>query len=154
MAIGVGEMAPDFTLKGHDDKEHTLSEYRGRPVVLAFYPLDFSPVCSDEHACFVEDRSSFNELDAVVLGISVDSAWAHKAFAAKFGIDYPLLADFQPRGAVAEKYGVFLADKGIADRATFVVDPEGKIAYAKNHGIPNVPEVKDILEALKKAKAA
>lgn len=151
MALEIGAPAPDFTLKGNDDKEHTLSEYRGKPVVLAFYPLDFSPVCSNEHACFVEDMSKFNDAQAQVLGISVDSAWAHKAFAEKLGITYPLLADFQPRGAVAEKYDLFLGDKGISNRATVIVDKDGKIAFVKVHGVPNQRDDAEILEALAKA---
>ncbi|RMG15891.1 MAG: hypothetical protein D6729_11800, partial [Deltaproteobacteria bacterium] len=86
MPIEKGQPAPDFTLVDQDGNEHTLSQYRGKPVVLIFYPLDFSPVCSKEHACLVEDLSKFNELDAVVLGISVDSNWCHKAFAEAKGI--------------------------------------------------------------------
>ena len=150
MAIEIGQVAPDFTLKGNDDKEHSLSSYRGKPVVLAFYPLDFSPVCSKEHACFVEDYSKFNDVHAQVLGISVDSVWAHKAFAEKMGIKYPLLADFQPRGAVAATYGLFLADKGITERATVIVDGEGKVAYVKVHGIPNAREDAELLAELAK----
>jgi len=150
MAIEIGQSAPDFTLKGSDDQEHTLSGYQGKPVVLAFYPLDFSPVCSKEHACFKEDMGRFNELGAVVLGISVDSVWAHKAFAASAGISYPLLADFQPRGKVAGLYGLFLEEKGITDRATVIVDREGKVAYFKSHGVPNARDDEELLAALAK----
>ncbi|RMF30814.1 MAG: peroxiredoxin [Chloroflexi bacterium] len=146
--LKVGDPAPDFTLPGHDDQTYRLSDFRGRPVVLAFYPLDFSPVCSQEHACFVEDMSRLNALDAQVLGISVDSVWAHKAFAQKMGITYPLLADFHPKGEVARKYGVYLEDKGIAARTTFVVDAEGRIAHIQQNEILQVPDVGEIVDAL------
>ncbi len=113
MPIAVGQHAPDFTLKDQSQKEVKLADFAGkRNVVLMFYPLDFSPVCTNEHACVVNDMKQFEKLDAQVLGLSVDSAWAHKAFADKMGISYPLLADFNPRGAVADKFGVYLADKG------------------------------------------
>src|SRR5579863_9701335 len=110
----VGQTAPDFSLKDQYDKEVKLSDFAGKKrVVLIFYPLDWSPVCTKEHACFVNDMKRFEQLDAQVLGLSVDSVWSHKAYAEKMGIQYPLLADFHPRGAVAEKYGAYLADKGI-----------------------------------------
>src|ERR1700741_4016426 len=127
MAIAVGQAAPDFSLKDQNQKDIKLSDYHGRNVVIVFYPLDFSPVCTNEHACFVNDLKQFESLDAQVLGLSVDSAWAHKAFAEKMGITYPLLADFNPRGAVGEKYGVYLADKGIIGRASFSSNKSGKV---------------------------
>src|SRR5262249_9402373 len=92
-----GDLAPDFTLKGHDDKEYTLSNYRGRKVVLIFYPFDFSPVCTKEHACVRDDLKGFQNAGAQVFGISVDSGWSHKAFAKEMGLGYPLLSDFNPR---------------------------------------------------------
>ncbi len=147
--IHKGAQAPDFTLKGHDDKEYKLSDFRGKPVVLAFYPLDFSPVCSKEHACFVDDLSQFNSLNAQVFGISVDSVWAHKAFAEKLKIQYPLLADFHPKGAVASKYGLYLDEKGITARATVVIDKEGKVADVKVQEIPQQRNNADILNVLK-----
>src|ERR1700731_5054511 len=129
MAISVGAAAPDFTLKDQSQKEVKLSEFQGKKnVVLIFYPLDWSPVCSNEHACFVNDLKQFEKLNAQVLGLSVDSVWSHKAFADKMGIQYPLLSDFQPRGAVAEKFGFYLADKGITGRAVVIIDKDGKIA--------------------------
>ena len=153
MAISVGAAAPDFTLKDQSQKEVKLSEFQGnKNVVLIFYPLDWSPVCTNEHTCLVNDMKRFDELDAQVLGISVDSAWSHKAFAEKMGIKYPLLADFQPRGAVAEKYGVFLADKGITGRAIAIIDRSGKIAWFKNYDIPTLPDIQEVSEALAKVK--
>src|ERR1700693_1534009 len=112
MAISVGAVAPDFVLKDQNQKEVKLSDFKGKKnVVMVFYPLDWSPVCTNEHACIVNDMKKMESLNAQVLGLSVDSAWSHKAYAEKMGIGYPLLADFQPRGAVAEKYGMYLADK-------------------------------------------
>jgi peroxiredoxin len=153
MAISVGTAAPDFVLKDQSQKEVKLSDFKGKKnVVMVFYPLDWSPVCTNEHACLVNDMKRFEQLDAQVLGLSVDSAWSHKAFAEKMGITYPLLADFQPRGAVAEKYGVYLADKGITGRAIAIVDRGGKIAWIKNYDIPTVPDVKEVSEALANVK--
>ena len=153
MAISVGAAAPDFTLKDQSQKEVKLSEFQGKKnVVLIFYPLDWSPVCTNEHTCLVNDMRRFDELDAQVLGISVDSAWSHKAFAEKMGIKYPLLADFQPRGAVGEKYGVFLAEKGITGRSIIIVDRPGKIAWLKNYDIPTLPDIKEVSDALAKVK--
>jgi peroxiredoxin len=97
---------------------------------------------------------SFATLDAEVLGVSVDSVWSHKAYAEKMGIKYSLLADFQPRGAMAEKYGVFLADKGITGRAIVIVNKAGKIAWVKNYDIPVVPDLKEVAGALQQVKAA
>jgi peroxiredoxin (alkyl hydroperoxide reductase subunit C) len=149
MPIAVGQPAPDFALKDQSQKEIKLSDFAGkRNVVLVFYPLDFSPLCSNEHACFVNDLKQFESLDAQVLGLSVDSVWAHKAFAEKLGVTYPLLADFLPRGAVAEKFGVYMAERGVAGRAIVIVDKAGKIAWFKNYDYPNVPETKEIAQAL------
>jgi len=149
MPIAVGQPAPEFTLKDQHQKEIKLSDFAGkRNVVLMFYPLDFSPLCSNEHACFVNDLKQFESLDAQVLGLSVDSVWAHKAFAEKLGVTYPLLADFLPRGAVAEKFGVYMAERGVAGRAIVIVDKAGKIAWFKNYDYPNVPETKEIAQAL------
>ncbi len=153
MPISVGAAAPDFTLKDQSQKEVKLSDFQGKKnVVVMFYPLDWSPVCTNEHACFVNDMKNFEKLDAQVLGISVDSVWSHKAFAEKMGIHYPLLADFQPRGAVGDKFGVYLADKGITGRAIAIVDRGGKIAWFKNYDIPTVPDIKEVAEALGNVK--
>jgi peroxiredoxin len=151
MAISVGAAAPDFVLKDQSQKEVKLSDFHGKKnVVIVFYPLDWSPVCTNEHACFVNDMKRFEQLDAQVLGISVDSAWSHKAFAEKMGIHYPLLADFQPRGAVGEKFGVYLAEKGITGRAILIVDRSGKVAWFKNYDIPTLPDMKEVADALAK----
>ena len=149
MAISIGLEAPDFTLVGSDDNEYTLSDFIGKKnVVLVFYPLDFSPVCTKEHACFKEDMAKFNNTDAQVLGISIDSKWAHKAFAKEMGLDYPLLADFHPKGEVANKYGVYLEAKGIASRVNIIINKEGKIAAVQENDIPNVPEMEPLHKSL------
>src|SRR5271167_3326489 len=153
MAISVGAAAPDFVLKDQRQKEVKLSDFQGKKnVVIVFYPLDWSPVCTNEHACFVNDLKRFEQLNAQVLGLSVDSAWSHKAFAQKMGIQYPLLADFQPRGVVAEKFGVYLADKGITGRAIVIIDKVGKVAWLKNYDIPQVPDMKEVSQALSQVK--
>jgi mycoredoxin-dependent peroxiredoxin len=155
--IAIGSEAPDFELpsseldNGRPGKKIRLSDFKGKKnVVLAFYPLDFSPVCSSEHMCFVEDFSELEKAGAQVLGVSVDSAWAHLAFAKQMKITYPLLADFQPRGDVASKYGLYLADKGITSRATVIVDKNGKVAWAKEEPIPQARDNKKIIEELRK----
>jgi len=155
MVIAVGQTAPDFLLKDQYDKDVKLSDFAGRKnVVLVFYPLDWSPVCSNEHSCLVNDMKKFEALDAAVLGISVDSAWSHKAYAEKMGIKYSLLADFNPRGAMADKYGVYLAEKGITGRAIVIVGKDGKVAWVKNYDIPAVPDVAEVASALQQVKAA
>ena len=149
MSISVGTAAPDFVLKDQNQKEVKLSDFKGKKnVVIVFYPLDWSPTCTQEHACFVNDMKRFEQLDAEILGISVDSAWSHKAYAEKMHIEYPLLADFQPRGAMAAKYGIYLEDKGITGRAIFIIDRDGKLAWQKNYDIPVVPDVQEVAAAL------
>jgi len=150
MAIAVGQPAPEFTLKDQNQKDVKLSDHRGKNVVLMFYPLDFSPVCTDEHVCFMSQLGEFEKLNAQVLGLSVDSHWSHKAFAEKMGVRYPLLADFHPRGAVADRFGMYHADKGITGRAIIIVDKAGKIAWIKNYGFGEAPSVKEVAEALAK----
>jgi mycoredoxin-dependent peroxiredoxin len=157
MSIQVGADAPDFELpsneleNGRPGKKIRLSDFRGKKnVVLAFYPLDFSPTCSSEIVCFREDFSEFEKAGAQVLGISVDSVWAHMAFAKQMGFTYPLLADFQPRGAAANLYGLYLAEKGITARATVIVDKNGKVAWVKEQEIGQARDNKVILAELAK----
>ncbi|MGB6598926.1 MAG: peroxiredoxin [Candidatus Acidiferrum sp.] len=155
MSIAVGQTAPDFMLLNQDKKEVKLSDFAGKKnVVLVFYPLDWSPTCTSEHACMVNDMRSFDTLDAEVLGVSVDSIWSHKAYAEKMGIKYSLLADFQPRGAMSDKYGVFLADKGITGRSIIIINKAGKVAWSKDYDIPVVPDLKEVTAALSQVKAA
>ena len=148
MAIAVGQPAPEFTLKDQDQKDIKLADFRGKNVVILFYPLDWSPVCTDEHGCFMSSIGQFDKLNAQVLGLSVDSTWSHKAFAEKMRVSYPLLADFHPRGAVADKFGMYHPDKGITGRAIVIIDKAGNIAWIKNYGFGEAPNVKEVAEAL------
>src|SRR6202162_4022059 len=155
MSIAVGQTPQDFTWMNQEKKEVKLSDFAGKKnVVLVFYPLDWSPTCTNEHACFVNEMKAFETLDAEVLGVSVDSVWSHKAFAEKMGIKYSLLADFQPRGAMSEKYGVFLADKGITGRSIIIIGKDGKVAWVKNYEISVLPDLKEVAAALQQVKAA
>lgn len=149
MPIAVGQTAPEFTLKDQSQKEIKLSDLVGkRNIVLMFYPLDFSPICTNEHACMVNDMKQFEKLDAQLLGLSVDSVWTHKAFAEKMGISYPLLADFHPKGAVADKFGMYFPEKGITGRAIAIINKAGKIAWFKNYDFGVVPDVNEVAQAL------
>ena len=149
--LEIGQEAPDFDVEDESGNRVQLSQFRGHSgVVLMFYPLDFSPVCTDEHACFVKSLGDFSKLNAEVLGLSVDSVWTHKAFAEKMGITYSLLADFHPRGEAAHKFGMYHADKGITGRAIIIIDKEGKIAWIKNYGFGEAPNTKEVAEALAK----
>jgi peroxiredoxin len=153
MSLSLGQTAPDFTLKDQSQKEVKLSDFAGQKnVVLVFYPLDWSPTCTNEHACFVNDMKQFESLDAAVLGVSVDSVWSHKAYAEKMHINYSLLADFHPKGAMSERYGVYLPEKGITGRSIFIIDKGGKVAWMKNYDIPVVPDVKEVATALSHVK--
>jgi peroxiredoxin len=125
-----GQRAPDFSLPCGPDRELTLSELAGRPVVLAFYPADWSPVCSDQMALYQAVMPEFARYGANVLGISVDGVWCHRAFADNRGIRFPLLADFEPKGAVSRMYGVYRAGEGVSERALFVLDRTGNVAWA------------------------
>jgi mycoredoxin-dependent peroxiredoxin len=152
MALKPGDPAPDFTLPSTVGDKVTLSDYRGKKnVLLLFYPLDFSPVCSVENRECAEMLPKQGADDVAVLGISVDSLWTHKAFAAQNAIGYPLLADFHPKGDVAAKYGVYLADKGIAARTAFVIGRDGRI---KDVIASDIPVARNIRDLLAKARAA
>jgi peroxiredoxin len=155
--IAIGTDAPDFELpsseltpEGRPGKKIRLGDYRGKKhVVLAFYPLDFSPTCSSEHACFKDDSVKLESKDAQVLGLSVDSAWAHHAFAKQMGIGYPLLADFHPKGEVAAKFGLYNEERGFTKRATVVIDKAGKVAWTQEHsGQRDDQEILDVLARL------
>lgn len=152
MPLKPGDPAPDFTLPSTVGEKVTLSDYRGKKnVLLMFYPLDFSPVCSVENRQCAEMLPSKGGQDVQVLGISVDSLWAHKAFAEQNGISYPLLADFHPKGEVAKKYGVYLEDKGIAARTAFIVGKDGKIRDVIASDIPVARRIDELLEKTRAA---
>lgn len=122
--LPAGKPAPDFTLPSAPDQKVSLRDFRGHPVILAFYPADFSPVCGDQLSLFQRVLPEFQRYGAELVGISVDSVWNHQAFASARHLEFPLLADFNPKGEVAQTYGVYDADKGSNGRALFVIDPE------------------------------
>jgi len=147
--IAVGDMAPDFTLKDQDQKDVTLSSFRGQKnVVLAFYPLDWSPVCTGENKCLTNDFSQFDQMHAAVFGISADSFFSHKAWADSLELKHTLLSDFNRE--VIKNYGLYFEPLNCGKRATVIVDKSGKVAYVKVQEIKVARDDKDILEALKK----
>ena len=150
----IGEQAPDFTLHSTPDQTVSLSQLRGHPVVLAFYPADWSPVCGDQMSLYNELLSEFRRFHAAVIGISVDGAWCHAAFALDRKLHFPLLSDFEPKGAVSRRYGVYQLPEGISERALFVIDAEGIVrwSYVSPSGIN--PGADGILEALEKLPAS
>jgi len=152
-ALPAGAAAPDFTLKSTPDQSVSLNDFRGRPVVLAFYPADWSPVCGDQMALYNEMLSEFEELDAELLGISVDGPWSHAAFSRDRKLHFPLLSDFEPKGEVARLYGAYRHDDGCCERALFVIDAEGLIhwSYVSPVGVnPGAAGILSALETLKK----
>lgn len=145
-ALQVGGVAPDFTLRDQDNNPVNLSDFRGKKhVVLAFYPLDFSPVCSLELPKLQENYEAFRQSGAEVLGISIDSRWSHAAFVEKLGLSYRLLSDFDRQ--VSQAYGV-LRDEGFAERSLFLLDKQGVIRYAEVFEIGTVPDITALQEAL------
>lgn len=150
-SLEVGDRAPDFELQGNDGATHKLSDYRGQSVVLAFYPLDFSPGCTMEHAGLCDAMESLGRVSAQVLGISIDSTWTHQAFAAAKGIEYPLLADFHPKGAVGRMYGLYQPELGFHARWTIVVDPDGRVAHIQKCETGEVPDIEEIVAAARDA---
>ena len=150
--LPVGTAAPDFALRDAAGKTVRLSDYRGKPVVLVFYPLDWSPGCSQQLDLYQHDLAEFTRRGAALLGISVDSIYSHGAWAAVRGITFPLLADFHPKGAVAQSYRVYREKDGFSERALHVVDTDGVIRYS--HVSPflhHVPDIRELLGALDQA---
>jgi peroxiredoxin (alkyl hydroperoxide reductase subunit C) len=127
--IAVGAQAPAFTLRDQEGEDVSLADFRGRKVLLVFYPMDFSPVCSDQLSIYQEVKPELTGKGVELVGISVDHAYAHKAFQEKLGIDTTLLADFEPKGEVAKAYGSYLDGPGIANRTLVLVDEDGKVAW-------------------------
>ena len=147
-ALLAGVTAPDFTLKSTPDQTVKLSDFRGQPVVLAFYPADWSPVCGDQMALYNELLPEFQRFHAEVLGISVDGIWCHLAFAQSRKLRFPLLADFEPKGAVAQAYGVYRSADGTCERALFVIDAQGTIRWSYVSPVGVNPGADGILAAL------
>jgi peroxiredoxin len=148
-----GQPAPAFHLPSGRHEELGLAQLRGAPVVLVFYPADFSPVCADQMTLYQAVEPEFSRLRATVLGVSVDGVWCHRAFAEQRGIGYPLLSDFEPKGAVCREYGVYDPDEGVAQRALFVLDDAGAVAwnYVSESGVN--PGADGILTALEQLDA-
>lgn len=146
--LPAGTAAPDFSLQSGPDKTLKLSELRGRPVILAFYPADWSPVCGDEMTLFNEVLPDFREYGAELLGISVDSAWCHAEYARRKNLHFPLLSDFEPKGAVSRMYGAYRAQEGVSERALFVIDGNGVIRWSFLSPIDVNPGADGILDAL------
>jgi peroxiredoxin len=152
-ALPAGSIAPDFRLPSTPDQTVALSEFRGQPVILAFYPADWSPVCGDQMGLYNEILPEFQELGAELMGISVDGAWCHSAFSHDRKLHFPLLSDFEPKGAVARLYGVYRAAEGICERALFVIDGEGIIRWSHISPVGVNPGAAGILSALEDLKA-
>ncbi len=146
--LPAGTQAPDFSLNVTADQKLKLSELRGKPVILAFYPADWSPVCGDQMALYNEVLSEFHKFDAELLGISVDGAWCHEAFSKDRRLHFPLLSDFEPKGAVAQAYGAYRKGDGYCERALFVIDKNGVIAWSYLSPVAVNPGADGILEAL------
>src|SRR5579864_9515416 len=125
-----GSKAPEFTLKSTPDQRVSLRDFLGRPVVLTFYPADWSPVCSDQMGLYAQVMPEFKKFNAEVLGISVDGIWSHLAFAKDRKLNFPLLSDFEPKGAVSKMYGAFDGRTGESTRALFVLNNKGTIAWS------------------------
>jgi peroxiredoxin len=152
-ALKAGVSAPPFTLKSTPDQWLSLDEFRGQPLVLVFYPADWSPVCGDELALFNEVLPEFEDLNARVIGISVDGSWCHAAFARNRNLHFPLLADFEPKGGVARLYGVYRQSEGISERALFVLNAEGTVHWSYVSPIGINPGAEGVLGALEELQA-
>jgi peroxiredoxin len=146
--LTAGTPAPDFTARVTPDQKLSLSDLRGKPVILAFYPADWSPVCGDQMALYNEVLPEFQKHGAELVGISVDGVWCHAAFAENRNLHFPLIADFEPKGEIARAYGVYRADGGITERALFVIDKDGIIRWSYCSPIAVNPGAEGILEAL------
>jgi peroxiredoxin len=155
--LPAGARAPDFSLRATPDQLVSLSDFRGRSVILAFYPADWSPVCGDQMALYNEILPEFHRMGADLIGISVDGAWCHAAFAAERKLHFPLLSDFEPKGAVARAYGAYRDGDGHSERALFVIDGEGVIrwSYCSPVGVnPGADGILVALEAMQSERTA
>jgi len=147
--IAAGTPAPDFTLRDQDGEEVSLADFKGGKVLLVFYPFDFSPVCSDQLSLYQEVKPELEAKGVTVLGVSVDSPYAHRAFQEKLGIDTVLLSDFEPKGEIARAYGSYLDGLGFANRTLVLIDEEGTVAWAHESPSPGeFPGANVIFDAL------
>jgi peroxiredoxin len=147
-ALAAGITAPDFELRATPDQFVKLSDFRHRALIMAFYPADWSPVCTDQVALYNEVLPEFRRLGADIVGISIDHAWCHVAFAQHRNLHFPLLADFHPKGEVAKRYGVYDDEIGMSERALFVLDGAGVIHWSYVSPIGVNPGADGILAAL------
>jgi peroxiredoxin len=147
-ALPAGTPAPSFELNATPDQKVDLEHFRGRPVVLVFYPADWSPVCGDQLALYNEILPEFNKHAAQLIGISVDGVWCHTAYAQQRKLHFPLLADFHPQGAVSKQYGVYRSQDGVSERALFVLDRDGVIRWSYVSPLGVNPGADGILNAL------
>jgi peroxiredoxin len=148
MALSAGARAPEFSLQTTPDQSVSLSDFRGKLLFLFFYPADWSPVCGDQVVIYNELLSEFRRLGAEVCGVSVDGAWCHLAFAKDRKLRYPLLSDFEPKGAVARSYAVYRNKEGVSERALFLIDGEGVVRWSYVSPIGVNPGADGILQAL------
>jgi peroxiredoxin len=146
--LDAGVAAPEFSLHSTPDQLVSLSDFRGAPLIVAFYPADWSPVCGDQMALYNEVLPEFHKFKAQIVGISVDGSWCHAAFARDRKLHFPLLADFEPKGGVARKYGAYRDRDGVTERALFVIDPKGTISWSYLSPLGVNPGADGILEAL------
>jgi peroxiredoxin len=146
--LPAGTVAPDFSLPSGPNLQMQLAQLRGHPVVLIFYPADWSPVCGDELSLFNEILDEFRRHQAALVGISVDGVWCHRAYAAARHLHFPLLSDFEPKGAVSRAYGAYRPSDGFSERALFVIDSEGVIRWSYLSPVNVNPGADGVLEAL------
>ncbi|MGH2980893.1 MAG: redoxin domain-containing protein [Solirubrobacterales bacterium] len=147
--IEPGEPAPEFTLPNHKGEEVSLSDLRGRRLMLVFYPADFSPACSDQLSIYQEVLGEIEAAGAQLLGVSVDSSWTHRAFRKQLGLDIPLLADFHPKGEMSSRYGAYLKDWGTTNRSLVLIDEEGVVRWVHESPTPvEIPGANLIFDAL------
>ena len=152
-ALAAGVAAPDFELEGSSDESLSLDDFRGAPLIMAFYPADWSPVCSDQMALYNQLLPEFKRYGAAIVGISVDSKWCHRAFAADRHLHFPLLSDFEPKGELSRRYGVY-DTAGESKRALFVLDDDGVIRWSYVSPTDVNPGADGILNALDELAAA
>lgn len=146
--LSTGAIAPDFKLHATADQSLSLNDFRGNPVIMAFYPADWSPVCSDQMALYNEVLPEFRKFGAKLIGISVDGVWCHAAFSQNRKLHFPLLADFEPKGGIAKMYGAYRDQDGVCERALFVIDKNGLITWSYLSPVAENPGADGILEAL------
>ena len=152
--IARGTPAPDFSLPDHQGRQVSLADFSGRKLVLVFYPLDFSPVCTDQLSIYQEVLPQITDQGATLLGISVDSTWAHRAFRERLGIEIPLLSDFEPKGQVIRRYGAYLDEVGHGNRSLVLIDEDGIVRWVHESPTPlEIPGANLIFDALAEPEA-